>query len=85
MELRWQELAACSGMSIDLFFAPENIGGPRTGKGIPGERDRVELAKEICGGCAVQKDCLEFAIERGCVGIFGGMDTGERNDYARKR
>lgn len=71
-------------MSTDLFFPPENIGGPREGKGVSGERERIGMAKEICLRCPVRAECLEYSIDNDCVGIWGGMDTGERRDYARR-
>jgi WhiB family redox-sensing transcriptional regulator len=79
-------MAACLGMSTDLFFPPENIGGPRKGRGVPGEKERIEQAKEICRRCPVRQECLEWSIgspHRGMeVGIWGGMDTAERRKYA---
>lgn len=79
----WQDLAACLGMNTDLFFPRENIGGPREGRGITGERDRACAAKEVCSGCPVRLECLEFAIDHDCTGIWGGMDYRERLRYAR--
>jgi WhiB family transcriptional regulator, redox-sensing transcriptional regulator len=81
----WKDLAACAGISTDLFFPPENIGGPREGRGVAGEKERVERAKKICERCPVRDECLEYSIDLGCVGIWGGMDTAERREYARKR
>jgi WhiB family redox-sensing transcriptional regulator len=79
----WQDMAACRGMNTDLFFPRENLGGPREGKGITGERDRASAAKEVCKGCPVRLECLEFAIDHDCTGIWGGMDARERARYAR--
>ena len=39
--------------------------------------------KVICKECPVRLECLEFAIDHGCTGIWGGMDAGERSRYAR--
>lgn len=80
--MTWRELAACAGMDTDLFFPLENIGGPQQGKGIKGERERLGRARRICQGCPVRLPCLEYAIERDCTGIWGGMDAGERHRYA---
>lgn len=80
----WQELAACRGMEIGLFFARENIGGPKSGRGISGERERVARAKEVCAKCVVIQECLEYAIRYECVGIWGGFDTQERHAYANR-
>lgn len=77
----WQDLAACAGMDTDMFFPRENAGGSR--KGITGEKDRVSVAKQVCAGCPVRLECLEFAIDHDCYGIWGGMDARERGRYAR--
>ena len=76
--MAWQDLAECIGMDTRLFFPRENIGGPRSGKGMRGERERVEAAKEVCFRCPVRLECLEYAIENDCTGIWGGTDTRER-------
>jgi len=80
----WQELAACAGMDTDLFFPLENIGGPREGRGVAGEKERMKAAREACKGCLVRRECLDYAIDFECLGIWGGMDTGERRRYARE-
>lgn len=73
----WQDHAACAGMDTNLFFRPEGEGrGGR--KGVVGEADRIRSAKKICAGCPVRAECLEFAIENECYGIWGGTDTRER-------
>jgi WhiB family transcriptional regulator, redox-sensing transcriptional regulator len=78
----WQDLAACAGMDTDLFFPQENIGGPQKGKGISGEHERVKQALGVCRECPVRRECLLYAIELNCTGIWGGMDTAERRKYA---
>jgi hypothetical protein len=65
-------------MPLDLFFPPENIGGPRTGRGIPGEKDRVGRAKDVCAPCPVRRECLDYALTCGCTGIYGGTTEAER-------
>jgi len=74
----WQDLAACHGMDTNLFFPREN-----NGRSAAGERDRMGAVKVICKECPVRLECLEFAIDHGCTGIWGGMDAGERSRYAR--
>lgn len=61
----WQELANCRGVDPDLFFTER------------GESTRE--AKEVCAGCAVRSECLEYAMgvpER--FGIWGGLSERER-------
>jgi len=81
----WRDYAACQGMDTDIFFASENIGGPRRGRGLPGEKERAELAKKICTGCTVQEDCLEYALEYSLEhGIWAGYTPKERGKLSRR-
>lgn len=77
--MKWQDLAACSGMDLNIFFPREST-GPRERKGMPGEKERIEQAKGVCSRCPVRIDCLEYAIENDCTGIFGGTTTTERRN-----
>ena len=44
----WQDYANCLGVDPDLFF-PERGASTRE-------------AKEVCRGCVVREDCLEYAL-----------------------
>lgn len=71
-DLAWQDLAHCRGANPDLFF-PERGASTRTAKGI-------------CRECAVQPECLEFAIVSSeKFGIWGGMSERERRKIRRQR
>lgn len=71
-ELAWQERANCMGVDPDLFF-PERGASTRE-------------AKEVCRGCVVQFDCLEYALANGeKFGIWGGMSERERRRIRRAR
>src|SRR5512134_3514757 len=60
----WQDQANCLGVDPDLFF-PERGASTRE-------------AKEVCRGCVVQEDCLEYALANGeKFGIWGGMSESE--------
>jgi WhiB family redox-sensing transcriptional regulator len=62
---------ACKG--VGDFFFPER-----------GESTREQ--KEICRGCAVRFQCLEYAIEnKEKFGIWGGMSERERRRLRRQR
>ena len=50
-DLTWQEYANCLGVDPDLFF-PERGASTRE-------------AKEVCRGCVVREECLEFALQNG--------------------
>lgn len=40
-------------------------------------------AKEICSGCAVRAQCLDWALEREESGIWGGLSSEERKQLLR--
>lgn len=68
----WQLRANCMGVDPELFF-PERGSSTRE-------------AKEVCRGCVVAEDCLEFAIANGeKFGIWGGMSERERRRVRRAR
>ena len=52
-EQDWQDQANCLGVDPDLFF-PERGASTRE-------------AKEVCRGCVVRLDCLEYEIGRAHV------------------
>lgn len=44
-----------------------------------GENDLVKVAKQICGACPVQADCLDYAMRtRQTEGVYGGCSERER-------
>lgn len=68
----WQDEANCLGVDPDLFF-PERGASTRE-------------AKEVCKGCVVREDCLEYALANGeKFGIWGGMSERERRRIRRQR
>ncbi len=68
----WQDYANCLGVDPDLFF-PERGASTRE-------------AKEVCRGCVVREDCLEYALANGeKFGIWGGMSERERRRVRRQR
>ncbi len=71
-ERAWQDQANCLGVDPDLFF-PERGASTRE-------------AKEVCRGCVVRNDCLEYALENGeKFGIWGGLSERERRRLRRQR
>jgi len=68
----WQRQANCMGVDPDLFF-PERGASTRE-------------AKEVCRGCVVREDCLEYALANGeKFGIWGGLSERERRKIRRRR
>ena len=64
--------ANCLGVDPDLFF-PERGASTRE-------------AKEVCRGCVVRMDCLEYALDNGeKFGIWGGLSERERRRLRRQR
>ena len=68
----WQRRANCMGVDPDLFF-PERGASTRE-------------AKEVCRGCVVREECLEYAITHSeKFGIWGGLSERERRRIRRRR
>ena len=68
----WQDFANCLGVDPDLFF-PERGASTRE-------------AKEVCRGCVVRGDWLEYALQNSeKFGIWGGMSERERRRIRRQR
>lgn len=68
----WQQRANCMGVDPELFF-------PQRGAST---RD----AKEVCRGCVVKEDCLDYALAHGeKFGIWGGLSERERRAVRRSR
>ena len=71
-QANWQDQANCLGVDPDLFF-PERGASTRE-------------AKEVCRGCVVRTDCLEYALVNGeKFGIWGGLSERERRRLRRQR
>ncbi len=67
----WLARAACRGQDPELFF-PER-----------GQKAKAQTAKQVCAGCQVMAECLEFAVKSAASrgddhGIFGGTKPHER-------
>ena len=66
----WQDEANCLGVDPDLFF-PERGASTRE-------------AKEVCRGCVVREQCLEFALATNQdSGVWGGTSEEERRKLRR--
>lgn len=72
----WRDLAACRDSEPDLFF-PIGTTGPAV--------EHIERAQAICGACAVQEECLQYALESNQeAGVWGGYQEDDRRRL-RKR
>jgi len=69
----WQARAACRGPQAAVFFPPTHAERKEE------KQEREARAKDICLGCVVRRDCLDYAIRiREPHGIWGGMNELER-------
>jgi hypothetical protein len=64
VELNWMMRGACRNVDNVSWF--------------PNPGDPAEAAQAVCRSCIVRRICLEHAIERREVGIWGGTDERER-------
>lgn len=69
----WIGAAACKGMDTSLFF-------PETGD----SKQAVE-AKNVCRGCPVRGECLNYAILNREIGIWGGTSGIDRRKIRGRR
>ncbi len=75
--LNWRDDAGCRDVDVNLFF-PIGTNGAAT--------RQTNLAKSICGDCAVREFCLEFALRTNQDnGIWGGHTEEERRVIRRSR
>ncbi len=74
-ELAWQREAACRGLGLGesqaIFF--------------PARGESVEDARAICDHCPVRAECLDFALEHHCIGVWGGTTERQRRQLRRRR
>lgn len=71
-DAEWRRDANCLGVDPELFY-PERGASTRE-------------AKEVCRGCAVRAECLDYAIAAGeKFGIWGGTSERERRRIRRAR
>jgi WhiB family transcriptional regulator, redox-sensing transcriptional regulator len=66
----WWDLAACQSADPELFF-------PVTVSGLA--RADIARAKAVCAGCAIRRQCLDYAIgNHEAHGVWGGTTEDER-------
>lgn len=73
----WRQQAECLDKDPELFFP---VG--TTGLAL----EQTDQAKEVCRGCAVIEECLEWALTSNQdAGVWGGMSEDERRTLRRSR
>ena len=68
----WQEFAECVSYAgrVDFF---------------PARGESVRDAKEVCAGCTVRRECLDFALRMKVAhGVWGGLSERERRTLRRE-
>lgn len=72
----WRNRAICRDTDPELFFP---VG--TTGLALV----QIARAKEVCGECPVNTQCLDYALETNQdAGIWGGLDEEERRNIRRR-
>jgi len=60
----WRAKAACKGMPTELYYDEETRGGA-----LPAI---YEVLSQLCEGCPVKSQCLEWALQSEMYGYFAG-------------
>ena len=70
----WMRNAACRGQGFDPWFPTDEVG------------EEADLARQICRGCRVRAECLDYALVAGIRhGLWGGLSARERSALAPQR
>lgn len=75
----WKLEAACRTKPTSMFY-PE-----RPSHGLPAPMAEIRAALEVCARCPVTMICLEYALQRKEVGIWGGTTENERRKMKSRR
>ena len=71
-EYAWMVRGRCRSAEPATFFPSDGIG--------------VEAAQQVCAGCPVRAECLEYALANGIEdGVWGGASQRERIRIRRRR
>lgn len=71
-EFAWMASGACLGMDPTLFF--------------PGRGESHKPALDVCRGCPVRQDCLDYALDnRIKFGVWGATTERQRRSLRRAR
>lgn len=70
--LDWRLGAPCTRVDPEVFF--------------PDPSESAEPARQVCRGCGVRAQCLEFALANDVrFGVWGGLSEAERRELGRVR
>jgi WhiB family redox-sensing transcriptional regulator len=86
----WRKRAACRHTEPDLFFPVPATGASAAQSPVPSpapsqaEQAQAERAKNVCAGCPVRRECLQFALAtRQAYGVWGGLELTESDRRRR--
>ena len=72
----WRSVAICRDTDPDLFFPVGTTGYALV---------QIDRAKQVCGECPAQIECLDYALETNQdSGIWGGTSEEERRALRRR-
>lgn len=72
IQLVWMRDGHCRHYPPAAFFPSDGVG--------------VDVARQICDGCPVRSECLEYALaERIDHGVWGGCSERERRRILKRR
>ena len=69
---------ACAGMDPTLFVGPDS-------ETTPDREFREATAKQVCAGCPLRTECLQWALDMNERGVWGGTNDDERRALRRRR
>ena len=75
-DFSWQEQAACRGANTDMFFLEEDQ--------TKINQKKLVATRELCGGCPVSEECLDFALKYGVSGYWGNTTEHERSKLRKQ-
>ncbi len=77
------EKGACTGHPTEWWF-PVKLRGQK-GKSIGRLRENSMKAKAICSACDFKEECLEYSLHHEPLGIWGGLEEGDRALIRRRQ
>lgn len=83
VDMTWLEKAACKHQNTTAWY-PAIL---KTGKNDLGVKvtAEVSMALEVCAGCPVREECLDYALAWEPYGIWGGKTERQRNNLRNER
>ena len=70
----WRHRAACRDLDPELFFPLGTSDASLL---------QIDAAKRICRTCPVREPCMQWALNTGDAGVWGGTTEAERRKHRR--